>query len=224
MFQHLFDRFAQLFTGMSDLDWLCFSLLLLAYVPYVCAVVWDPDAEPSIISWFIWASLDVLTMFGQDKSANLNIQIVGAAFGGCMMFLLSLRYGQMQWDKKWWWVNVLCLLGGTIALVFLLIYKDPEVSVIISLLASICGLIPTGISAWKEPKHENRWGWLIFLFSCIAAMFAIQEWTFFRVLQQTTFLLDAVVMVTILFVRPFCLWCRKPRIPQPPDLVSVFDD
>jgi len=63
------------------------------------------------------------------------------------------------------------------------------------------GSFPTFISAWKDPRKENKLAWTIFWLSCICAMIAIPRITFADAAQPTTFFLIESVMMYILYFR-----------------------
>jgi hypothetical protein len=177
-------------------------MFLIAFIPYAAAVWKDRrlpsgtlgKAEPSKVSWLIWAVLDVIALQGMHAKNAVNGQIVDAVSGAGVMTIMAFKYGNKSWDK----IDVFCLVGAAVG--FVMIFINPEYAIITSAITGLIGSISTFTSAWKDPGKENKLAWTLFWTSCLMAMIAIPKWTIADVVQPLTFTLIESTMMVILFV------------------------
>lgn len=181
----------------ETLNVLAAVLFIGGFIPYIYTVV-RGRTKPSKASWVIWASLDALTAAGMYASDSLNGQIVGAACGAWTVALLSLWYGERGWTS----LDKACLLGGGIGIVLWLTIGSPLPAIITAMVVLAVGGIPTLVSAWKDPRREDRLAWTLFWLSCLCAVLAIPQWTLEDALQPINFAAFDTAMMGILFLRP----------------------
>jgi hypothetical protein len=170
-------------------------LFVIAFVPYILAIV-RKTARPAKASWISWATLDTITLAGMFAKDTLNGQIIGAVAGAWIVAILSMRFGTPGWTK----LDKFCLAGAVLGIALWAIFKNPVLGIITSLCVVFIGSIPTFVSAWKNPKNENRIAWTIFWISCVAAFFGIPKWTLADASQPITFLSIETIMMFLLYV------------------------
>lgn len=151
-------------------------------------------------SWLIFATLDIITIAGMFSKGVLSGQIVGAATGSMIIAFLALRNGITGWNL----LDIICLIGAVIGLLFWGFSGDATASIFISISVMFIGCIPTFVSAWKNPLHENKVTWLIQFISCILQILALTSWSVASAAQPVGFLLMETVMVCLVWIRP--LW------------------
>lgn len=191
------------------LDTLSGVLFVLAFVPYVLAILGrdlrfqklDKPARPSKTSWLIWASLDSIALYGMRLTHTINGQIIGAVLGSGLIAILAMKYGVKGWTR----LDMVCLALGALAATFVL-FGDPSIGIVSSCIGLFVGSWTTFESAWKDPAKENGVAWTIFWISCVLAMAAITEWTPAGAAQPTTFFVIETIMMYLLFIRP---WVQK---------------
>lgn len=176
-------------------------LYAIGFIPYIVAIYWDRKlllgtrgkAEPQKVTWFIWALLDTLTLIGKYLENTDTPQIYVAAFGGWVVFCLSLRYGKPGWSKT----DKICLVGAIVGIVLMAV--RPEYGLLASLLCTIIASFPTFESAWKDPGAENKLGWTIFAISCVLSLSVIPERTIAGAGQEVTFMIIQGTMVFLVY-------------------------
>jgi hypothetical protein len=184
-------------------------LVIIGYVPYILAILRDRHlpagtvgkTEPSRASWIIWISLDWITLLGMYAKGAVNGQILGVITGGTMVLVLALRYGIPGWSR----LDKFCLYGAILGVAVWQALGDPIFGIMISLALVFLGSVPTFVSAWKDPGKENRLAWTIFSASCVCATVAIPKWTLEDAAQPILFLTVQMIMMGILYVRPWFL-------------------
>lgn len=172
-------------------------IFLIGFAPYITAVL-RKKARPVKVTWFIWASLDCITLVGMYAKEAVNGQIFFATIGATIVFILSVKFGMPGWTKADKW----CLVGGIFGIILWILFDNPVFAIVVSLVVGFIGSIPTFVSAWDNPSNEDRTAWTIFFISCVVAMIAIPQWTLEDAAQPITFTIIETTMMYILYVRP----------------------
>ena len=169
-------------------------LFFAGFARYIVAIL-RKTTKPAMVSWLLWAALDVILIVGMYKENALNGQIVGGVLGGFVIAILAVKYG----DSRWKMVDKFCLGGGIIGLMLLLIFDNATLSILTVLTVICLGGIPTFVSAWHEPTKEDRLAWTILFLSCVFAVAAIPSWTFADAAQPISFLVSESIMMFLLY-------------------------
>lgn len=183
-------------------------LAVIGFIPYIRAIL-TRATKPAKATWLIWASLDTITITGMCVQDSLNGQIVGAVIGVWIVALLSLKYGESGWTR----LDKFCIGGAIIGIVLWGIFSSPTLGIVTSLVVIFIGSMPTFVSAWKDPKKENKPAWIIFWVSCVCTVLAIPKFTLDDASQPIAFFAVETVMMFILFIKPFIakLWLKQER-------------
>lgn len=179
-------------------------LFVAGFVPYALAIlgrdIWFQKikpTKPARASWIIWVSLDTITLAGMYAKNTVNGQILGAVIGGLMIIALVLKYGTPGWTK----LDAYCLGGAAFGIILWQMSGEANFGIVVSNLVVFLGSIPTFISAWKDPSHENKLAWTTFWISCVFAVIAIPQWTLADATQPVTFFAIQSIMMYILYFR-----------------------
>jgi hypothetical protein len=110
------------------------------------------EVTPHPYTWFIWSIVSLVTVFGQiQKGGGIGaIPTAVSEIFTIIIFLLSLRYGFKNIDKKDTYFLIAALLG----LIPWALTKDPTLSVIVVVTIDIIAFIPTLNKARKNPESE----------------------------------------------------------------------
>lgn len=189
-------------------------LFLAGYIPYVLSMLRkDNPTKPIKASWMIWAGLDTITLVGMYLKHTLNGQMIGVVTGGWIVVLFTMKYGKPGWTK----VDKCCLSGAIIGIILWQMFDNPTFAILMSVGTVFLASIPTFVSAWHDPDHEDKLAWTIFFVSCVCAVIAIPGFTLEEAMvrpaiflvehpadtaQPLTFLLIQSVMMYILYIRP----------------------
>lgn len=187
------------------------------YIPYIRAIL-QGETKPSKTSWLIWAALDSIIVAAMLVKHTVNGQILGAVTGSWIVVALAMKHGEPGWTM----LDKFCLGGAALGLLLWQTFQSPVLGVLTSLIVMIIGSIPTFVSAWKYPEHEDRIAWTMYWFSCVIALIAIPRWTILDAAQPCAFTAIESVMMYLLWLRPL----RTPhmpfilliQIPPPPQL------
>lgn len=175
------------------LSWLAGIIFFVGYIPYVIAII--RGVKPSKVTWLIWAILDTIAWISMYIEKVLNRQIIGAAVGAWIVFLLACKYGKSGWNR----LDRTCLVGAGICVV-LLIFGGPLLAILATQVATLIGASTTFRSAWEDPANEDPLGWTIFLLSCVIALIALPSWELKRAAQPVIFTVIDLAMVLLLYI------------------------
>ncbi|MBI3626992.1 hypothetical protein HY224_03025 [Candidatus Uhrbacteria bacterium] len=191
-------------AGVQVLALIAGLIYLAGYFPYVIGM-WRGQTRPSKASWIIWAALDLITAGEMYSKDALNWQMVGAAIGSTVIIILVCRVGKPGWTRT----DKICLALAGVAVLVWQGFDSPLLGLGCSLCGALIGLYPTVEAAWVKPEDENRLGWTLWFVSCVLAVVAIPQWTREDAAQPIVFLVQEVVMVYVLYVRPWRLGMVK---------------
>ena len=167
---------------------------IVGFVPYIIAVL-SNSTKPTKVSWLIWISLDIITLVGMIANKTVNGQMIGVVTGGSFVLILALIKGDPGWSK----LDRFCLAGALVGIILWAVFQNPLLGILVSQIVIFLGSIPTFVSAWKDPKRENKLSWTLWWISCILAIIAIPRYTLADSAQPINFLLIESIMMYILF-------------------------
>ena len=127
----------------------------------------------------------------------LNGQILGATFGSLIVMVLACKHGKLGMTR----LDKACLAVALASLPLGLL--DPTYIIVVNSIVVFIGAVPTFISTWEDFRRENRLAWAIYAFSCIPAVLAIPRWTWADAVQPVSYAVGEVIMMYLLFVRPW---------------------
>lgn len=181
-------------------------LYVVGYIPYIHSIL-KGTTKPVLSSWLIFATLDIITIAGMLSKDVLSGQMIGATAGSGIIATLAFVRGTSGWKA----LDIVCVTGAVIGLLLWTFSGDATLSIFLNISVMFIGCIPTFVSAWKNPLHENKVTWLIQLVSCVLQVIAIPSWTLAGASQPIGFLLMESIMVYLVWVRP--LLQKSPVIP-----------
>lgn len=171
----------------------------LAAVPYIRAVL-KGQAQPVMATWFIWASLDIIILWGMFVTNAVNWQSVGAAAGGSAVALLTIKYGRPGWTR----VDKFCLTGAILSVALWLWFDNPTLGILTSSTALFLGSIPTFISAYEDPSREDKLAWTMCFVAAIPMVILVPVWDFNHATQP-------ILLFVIETVMTWLVWRKLPE-------------
>jgi len=134
-------------------------------------------AKPNPITWFIWA-LTALVAFAAQITEGVGIQALmtcALAVGPLIIFCISLRVSRDA--SHFTFFNVCC---GVLAIVGVILWQATSnalLAIICSILADMCGSLPTVRKAYRDPHGETALPFLLSIASMVITLATIKQWT-----------------------------------------------
>lgn len=154
------------------------ALALAAFVPYLVGIL-KGQIQPKLSSWFVFATMDVLTLVGvlnMDPRPAIFVPL-GFTIGAVSVFLLALTKNR---DRSLSRLDKISLSFAAVGLALFVVTGDGLFGVLAGLAAMLVGAIPTIMQLWREPEKEGFWAWVLFGLSAIANLFASENHTDFQ--------------------------------------------
>ncbi|MFH0891277.1 MAG: hypothetical protein V1867_00685 [Candidatus Falkowbacteria bacterium] len=176
-------------------------LFFAAFLPYVLSIM-SGNTVPSPVSWIIWACVDTLALIAMRKEGAKSGQLTGAVAGAWLITILALIFGGKPSMGATEWLSV---AGAAIGIILWQRTGNAVCAIVSSQIAVFIGAFPTFARAYSNPAQEDPVAWLIWLASCVCALFAVRKWDLANALQPLTFTVVECVMVYLVVIRPYLI-------------------
>lgn len=158
---------------------------LFSYGLYIYQIWWG-ETRPSKSSWWIlsvvWTvillnsislapGLDAKEKWGAIAASWLSIAYI---VGSLAIAVSTIWRGA---HEKWRWTDYVCAFSAGVAIIFYLVVKNPEISLVLSFVADFFGLLPTIENAWKYPEQEDFLAWCLTVVAAVIGLFAVSHWS-----------------------------------------------
>ena len=168
----------------------------------VVALSWNAVAiirgkvQPALVSWAIWASLDIILAASMYAKGVLNPQMAVAAIGAGIVFVLAIPFGKPGWNPidKW------CLAGGVAAVVLWFMTGNATLANILSLTAIAIGCIPTYASIAEDQSREDKSFWCLAFASSGFALLGTKEASLDALAPPIVFVVSQAIALRLLFM------------------------
>lgn len=176
---------------------LAFLLSASAYVPYVISVL-TSDARPTISSWISWLLMDAAILAGMIVANEIAWQMVAYIVGAICVIGVSVYKGAAL---GWNWIDSISLVIVIIAVGLWGISGNPNVAIVLSLIAITIGSIPTVVNLWKTPTREPLLPWILILAGGICGVLAIPALNIAAALAPLWFFILQFLVVSLILRR-----------------------
>jgi len=152
-------------------------LNLIGHIIYIRSII-KGKAKPNLISWFFWSLAPFIGVFFQLKAgAGLSmLPIFIAGFGSLMIFIAAILTKNRFWKITNF--DVYCGLFSALALIFYVLTHNLGISILFAILSDALAGVPTIIKTWNFPETENWAPYLLPIFSNLAGLLIIKNWSF----------------------------------------------
>lgn len=155
-------------------------LTLAGFATYIFSVI-RTGTKPKRSTWWIWSinSMMLLSSYFAEGAKETIWLAVGYAIGCVVIAFFSIRYGTGGSSK----LDQICFLFTAVAIIFWFII-GPLVTLIITLLIDLLGVLPTILNSKNHPEEENKTSWILWFFGgmfsilAIENIFIVHKWTF----------------------------------------------
>ena len=152
-------------------------LNLIGHIIYIRSII-KGKAKPNLISWFFWSLAPFIGVFFQFKAgAGLSIlPIFTAGFGSLMIFIAAILTKNGFWKITTF--DIYCGIFSALALIFYILTHNLGISILFAILSDALAGVPTIIKTWEFPETENWAPYLLPIFSNLAGLLIIKNWSF----------------------------------------------
>ncbi len=173
---------------------LAFLFSAVAYVFYIKSVL-ASNAQPTISSWISWWLMDIAILAGIIAAGEMAWQMVAYIVGVVFVIGASVYKGAVV---GWTRLDSVCLAIVIVAIGLWVISGDPNIAIVLSLVAITIGTIPMVVNIWRHPAREPLVPWFFFLAGGIFGVLAIPVWNIAAALTPVWFLVLGVLNVLLI--------------------------
>lgn len=168
-----------------------------AYVFYTRSVL--RSARPTLSAWISWGLMDGAILAAMIVAGEIAWQMVAYVIGVCVVLAASIyKKAALDWKR----LDTYCLVIVVIAVTLWAISGDPNIAIILSLVAITVGCIPLIANVWKDPSREPLLPWLLITIGGFFGVLAIREWNIAAALTPVWFLALMGFFVWLLVRKP----------------------
>lgn len=147
-----------------------------AYIPYAISTL-KKQTQPNRATWLVWAisSWTLVASSWVLGARNTLWVFMASALGQLTIAILAIKLGQ----AKWLLFDKICFSLALIGIIIWIAFNSPAVALMMSIIVSLLGLIPTLMKAWKQPETESPTAWALFQIGNSLNLLAINQfvWT-----------------------------------------------
>ncbi len=186
-------------------------LAFLAIVPYV-RDVFKGTTKPNQASWLIWVALLALALLSQGFSGAKDslFLTIGDLVGSATILGLAIFYG----TNKWHWIDKVSLAGAGIGFICLFIFKQPVISLAVTIFIDACGAVPTIRKSYVDPSSETLSTWIIVGVAGIFGAIAVGSFNFVLLIYPVYLVLSNFAVAVAMLVGRVRS-ANRPAIEQP---------
>jgi hypothetical protein len=158
------------------------------------------QAKPNPLSWLLWGVTALIAFFA-EISAGVGIAAIvtlALATSPLMVFVAAMFKNprSLTFDR----LNLLCGLLAVTGIVIWRITSQPEIAIIVAILADIASSFPTIFKTIRRPKTEYAPTYAISALSMIVMLLTVRNWSFVAVAFPTYVLVINFFMVGLITV------------------------
>lgn len=145
-------------------------IFIIGDFPYIDDI-FKSKTKPHRVSWLIFFILDLIFLINQyalhaTNSLWLIYAWTSIAF---LIFILSIKKGVGGFAK----LDVLCLIGALIGLLFWALLKTPLISLYCNLIVSAIAFVPTIKKSYLDPSSETKISWFTAALAAVLATVSV---------------------------------------------------
>jgi len=136
---------------------------------------------PNRVTWFMW-SVAPFVATAAAVSNGVGLAVIPVFMSGFSPFLI---FTASFFTKKACWklgaFDYVCGALSGLAIVLWYLTSNPEVAIIFAIVSDALAAVPTLLKAWRSPKTESSWPYLIGTFAPMSSFLAATAWSFSEV-------------------------------------------
>lgn len=168
-----------------DIGIIAGGLSLIAFGVYIYNIIFG-QTRPSRSSWWIISAVWIVLLLSSlslspgetwiEKWNTLPANWISLVYivASLVIAILSIKKGS---GEKWEFFDYCCAVLAVISLVFYIGFHAPLLSLVTALLADFFGILPTVKNAWKYPRNEHFFAWLLEVVASILTLSLVTNWT-----------------------------------------------
>ena len=174
------------------------GLSFFAFLVYIRSTL-RGDTRPNKATWWVLTlvGLMIASSYYSEGARNTIWVPVSYIAGPLIVALLSIRYGEGQWEPLDRW----CLGVAIVSALIWYLLQRPAVVLAMNIVMDFVGLVPTFKKSWLRPDGEDRKAWALETLSGVLNVMALEGWSL-NLAFYPAYLLVVNGAITALLFRP----------------------
>ena len=158
-------------------------------------------AKPNPVSWLLWGIIPIIVFIAELQAGVGLVALVTLAVGisPILVFFAAIHKNRRSFELRGF--NLLCALIAVSGIILWINNKNPEIAIIIMILADIASALPTIKKILQKPNSEFPPSYLLSASSMVIALLAVSNWTFAAV-AYPIYVLAINLIIFYLTTRP----------------------
>lgn len=152
--------------------------------------------RPNRVSFLMW-SIAPLIAFGAQIEKGVGLEALmtfSVGFLPLTVFAASFVNKKAEWKLTWF--DLLCGILSAAGLILWRITQDPDLAIVLSIVADGFAAVPTLRKAYHFPETEMAWPWLATVIGVILTLLTLSTFTF----ANSGFIIYILVLNVILYI------------------------
>ncbi len=161
-------------TGWQSLiGGLAGALSLAGFGLYVWSTLFG-RTRPNRATWWVLTLVGVMIASSYFAAGARNTIWIPVSYvaGPLIVALLSLKYGEGEWEA----LDLYCVIAAVISALVWLVFNAPLATLLINIGMDFIALIPTIKKSWARPDGEDRTAWALETAACALNVVAVESW------------------------------------------------
>mgnify|MGYP007080173741 CR=1 FL=1 len=125
-------------------------------------------------------------------------QMIAYVLGVTAVIIVSWRKGSaLGWTRT----DTVCLSGVVVAIALWALLRNPDVAIVVNLIAITVGSYPMWMNMWKDPRREPLLPWCLSLGGGAFGVLAIRAWTITEAVTPVTFVCLQIFTIALILRR-----------------------
>jgi len=171
---------------------------ILAYIPYIRGIL-RSGTRPTVSTWLSWWIMDMAILIGMIDSGELAYQMIAYVAGSAIVIGVCLyKKASLGWQR----IDTACMVIVLAAFVMYVTSNNPNLLIILAVVAVLVGSIPMLVKLWANPSNESLVPWLAAFAGGTCGVLAIPQMTISYALTPIAFFLFQILTIAFIMRRP----------------------
>jgi hypothetical protein len=167
---------------------------LVAALAYIRSM-FKGQTKPNRVTWLMWtiAAFTAACAAFSNGATWAAVPVFMSGFSPFLILLASFINKRAYWKLSAF--DYACGALSILALVLWYITENPNVAIVFAIFSDALAATPTLRKAWRNPKSEFSWPFLVGVFSPITSFFVTQTWRFSDIAFPAYLILINILLV-----------------------------
>jgi hypothetical protein len=173
---------------------------LIAALVYVRSMVVG-GTKPNRVTWLMWTIAPLIAAAAEVSNGVgwAVLPVFMAGFSPLLILTASFLAKKAYWKLSTF--DYVCGALSGLALIMWWLTKDPNVAIVFALASDALAAVPTLTKAWKNPKTESVWPFIVGVFAAASSLAVASLWTFSEYAFPSYLIMVNVLILLALYKR-----------------------